>query len=150
MGVLGSVWGVKALKDIVGADPSADMYDWAIKGGWTAVAIMGMLAVKPGNPMNTAMHTALLTAAVSGAVMLLNKAVPQYVGPYTNIGRAGPMATSARQASGGVRVIGRGPGYDAATPTYARPTATPTFAQAMPVATPVAARPTPSDVIQAF
>lgn len=134
VGVFGSVWAVNAMKGIVQTDPNFDMYDWAIKGGWTAAMVVGMLAVKPNNAINTAMHTALLTGAVSGAVMLLNKAIPQYVGQYTNLqGRTGPM-----NARGGVRVIGRGPGYAANTPTYA---------QATPVAV---AKPTPSDVIQAF
>ena len=130
VGVFGSVWAVKAIKDVVGSvDP---IYDWVIKGGWTVAMIMGMLAVKPGTAVNTAIHTALLTGAVSGAVMLISKQFPTEIGPYTSLqGRAGPVAR------GGVRVIGRGPGYPANTPTYAQ-------------ATPVAVKPTPSDVIQAF
>ena len=132
VGVFGSVYAIKALKDIVGADPNAGMYDWIIKGGWTAAMLVGMMAVKPGTAVNTAIHTALLTGAVSGAVMLISKQFPAEIGPYTSLqGRAGPVAR------GGVRVIGRGPGYPANTPTYAQ-------------ATPVAVKPTPSDVIQAF
>ena len=133
VGVFGSVYAIKAIDGVVSTptDPNYGLWQWGVRIGWTAAMVMGMMAVKPGTAVNTAIHTALLTGAVSGAVMLISKQFPD-VGPYTSLqGRAGPMAR------GGVRVIGRGPGYPANTPTYAQ-------------ATPVAVKPTPSDVIQAF
>lgn len=134
VGILGSVYAIKAMRDVVGltnlTTPADPNWDWVIKGGWTAAMIIGMASVKPTNPTNSAIHTALLAGAISGTVMLVSKQFPAELGPYVSLqGRAGPIAR------GGVRVIGRG----AAGPT-------PTYAQA----TPVAVRSTPSDVIQAF
>lgn len=129
VGIFGSSYALATLQPYVAQ--YGDAGDWALKGGWTAAMIVGMMSVKPGGEggkaLNTAIHTAFLTGAVTGIVVLVTKAMGW--GPVT-IGRVGASPGLAR---GGVRVVNK--------------TATPTYAQATPV---VMSSPTPSDVIQAF
>lgn len=119
-GVFGSVYGLNFLKTQTAQ--YGDIATWGVPIGWAAASIMGMAMVKTGGPINTAIHTALMTSAVTAGVVVLAKLLGQ---PYPV-----PVGGIGGVARGGVRVVGR-------------PAGTPTFAQA-PAPAPKA------DVIQAF
>ena len=111
-GVLGSIWVLDQLKAV--SIPYGDAGDWLVKGGFTAVAAVGMMSTKPSesDAVKTVIHTALLTAAVTGAIVLAIKVMPS-LGPVA-IGRAGVSPGYARS---GVSVVAK-----PATPTYAQGT----------------------------
>jgi len=117
-GVIGGVWAVGELNKLTAPyEPSG----WAATLGVTGAAIVGMMAVKPGEPgqknmLNQALHTAFLTAAVTGGIVAAVKL--GLLGSGIVVGRVGPSPGLAR--TGGIRVVGK-------------PMATPTYAQAQPV-----------------
>lgn len=106
-GVFGSVYALNYLRQLVPTAQYGATADWGVPLGWTAAMIVGMLSVKQGGMVNSAIHTALLTGAVTGGVVLLSKAL--------GASYPSPMSVSG-VARSGVRVVGR----PAQTPTYAQ------------------------------
>jgi hypothetical protein len=112
-GVFGGVYALDILKSYVPVDN--DMADWLAKGGFTAAMVVGMMVVKPKTENDTvkvAIQTALLTAAVTGGIVMAIKAFGW--GPLT-IGRVGAVGAASRGlARTRVNVVGK------PTPTFAQ------------------------------